>query len=284
MVELLTPAAAARSLLYIGALVAVGRGTVAFLDPEWKAGARSVHDTAVPRMVARLAAVALLAAVSLLLWGQLTALEMTRADIPVLLGQTSWGLGWSQLAGASALAAVALLLPMGRTTSLLLLMAALGVAVAMGGLGHAAADEQWPIGARLLDAMHVAAMGAWLGGLLCTVLIVRVPAFPLRDAAWRTFSRTATVMAPVTLASGVGSAARLLLGTAPTAILASDYGRLLVLKTVLAAVILFIGVGERRRIANGKTPESRRVWVELGIAGAVLLVTALLTGSEPPDQ
>jgi putative copper resistance protein D len=116
------------------------------------------------------------------------------------------------------------------------------------------------------------------------VLIVRVPAFALRDAAWRTFSRTATVMAPVTLASGVGSAARLLLGTAPSAILASDYGRLLVLKTVLAAVILFIGAGERRRIANGKTPESRRVWVELGTAGAVLLVTALLTGSEPPGE
>jgi len=243
-----------------------------------------VHDTAVPRTIARLAAVALLAAASLSLWGQLTALEMTRADIPVLLGQTSWGLGWGQLAGASALAAVALLLPMGRTTSLLLLMAALGVAVAMGGLGHAAADEQWPIGARLLDAMHVAAMGAWIGGLLCTVLIVRVPAFALRDAAWRTFSRTATVMAPVTLASGVGSVARLLLGTAPSAILASDYGRLLALKTVLAAVILFIGAGERRRIANGKTPESRRVWVELGTAGAVLLVTALLTGSEPPGE
>ncbi len=284
MAELLTLAAMARWLLYAGALVAVGRGTVAFLDPEWKAGARSVHDTVGPRMVARLAAVALLAAVSLLLWGQLTALEMTRADIPVLLGQTSWGLGWSQLAGASALAAVALLLPMGRTTSLLLLMAALGVAVAMGGLGHAAADEQWPIGARLLDAMHVAAMGAWLGGLLCTVLIVRVPAFPLRHAAWRTFSRTATVMAPVTLASGVGSAARVLLGTAPNAILASDYGRLLVLKTALAAAILFIGAGERRRIANGKTPESRRVGVELGIAGAVLLVTALLTGTEPPGE
>ena len=74
----------AKMLLYVGALMAVGRGSVAFLDPEWKAGARSVFDTAVPRTVARVGAIALMAAPLLLLQLQLDALEMTRADIPVL--------------------------------------------------------------------------------------------------------------------------------------------------------------------------------------------------------
>ncbi len=275
---------AAKTLLYIGTLIAIGRGSVAFLDPEWKAGARSVFDGAIPRTVARLGAFALIAAPLLLLQLQLGALEMTRADIPTLLADTTWGHGWSQLTMACLLASVALVLAMGRTASLLLLVASLGVAAALGGLGHAAADEQWPVGARLLDAMHVAAMGAWIGGLLTTLLITRVPAFALRDAAWRTFSRTATVMAPVTVLTGVGSGARLLLGAMPAAILASDYGRLLLLKSALVMGALVIGAMQRRRIGRGTAPVTRRMWVEIGVATAVVLVTAVLTGTEPPGE
>lgn len=275
---------AAKALLYVGALIAIGRGSVAFLDPEWKAGARSVFDTAVPRTVARIGALALMAAPLLLLQLQLDALEMTRADIPVLLADTAWGHGWSQLTMACLLASVALVLPTGRTTSLALVMVSLAVAAALGGLGHAAADEQWPLGARLLDAMHVAAMGAWIGGLLTTLLITRVPAFALRDAAWRTFSRTATIMAPVTMLTGVGSGARLLLGTAPATVVASDYGRLLIIKTVLVIGVLAIGARQRSRITRGTAPVNRMMWVEIGVATAVLFVTAVLTGTEPPGE
>lgn len=276
--------AAARSLLYIGTLIAVGRGSVAFLDPEWKAGARSVFDGAMPRMVARFGALALVAAPLLLLHLQLGALEMTRADIPTLLAGTAWGHGWSQLTMACLLASVVLVLPIGRTTSLALVMAALVVAAALGGLGHAAAAEQWPLGARLLDALHVAGMGAWIGGLLSTLLITRVTGFALRDAAWRTFSRTATIMAPVTVITGLGSSARLLLGVTPAAVLASGYGRLLLLKTVLVLAVLAIGAAQRRRIARGMVPVSRSVWVETTVAAVVLLVTAVLTGTEPPGE
>lgn len=282
MNEGVTWAGAARLLLYVGALLAMGRASVAFLDPEWKAGARSVHESRAPRVLAWGGAAALVTAPLLLLVLQLGALEMTRADVPSLLTDTGWGQGWSQLMGACVLAGVALLLPVGRTTSLLLLMASLGVAAAMGGLGHAAADERWPLGARLLDAMHVAAMGAWIGGLVVTLLITRVPAFALRDAAWRTFSRTATIMAPVTVLTGVGSGARLLLGTPPAAILASDYGRLLLLKSALVLIVLTIGARQRKRITRGENPAVRAVRVECAVAAVVLLITAALTGSEPP--
>lgn len=275
---------AAKSLLYVGTLIAIGRGSVALLDPAWKAGARSVYDTVTPRTVARLGAFALIAAPLLLLQLQLGALEMSRAEIPTLLAETSWGHGWSQLTMACLLASVALVIPAGHLTSLVLVMASLGVAVALGGLGHAAADEQWPLGARMLDAIHVVAMGTWTGGLLTTLLITRVPAFPLRDAAWRTFSRTATIMAPVAVLTGVGSGWRLLGGTAPAAIVASDYGRLLVIKTVLVIGVLAIGAAQRKRIARGTAPSTRSMWVEIGVAAAVLLVTAVLTGTEPPGE
>lgn len=274
----------ARSLLYAGVVIAVGRASVAFFDPEWKAGARSVHDMPGPRALARAAALLLVLSPLLLLQLQLAALEMTRAEIPTLLAETSWGNGWSQLTFACVLASAALVLPVARTSVLLLLLAALGVAVAMGGLGHAAADERWPVGARALDAVHVVAMGSWIGGLLVTLLLTRVPSFALRDAAWRSFSRTATVVAPVTVITGALSGARLLWGTAPAAVLASDYSRLLALKTVLVLLVLGIGASQRRRIAQGRQPEGQRVWTEVGIAAAVLLVTAVLTGSEPPGE
>lgn len=276
--------ALARVLLYVGALVAVGRGTITFLDPEWKAGARSVHDVGAPRFAARLAALLLVSAPLLLLTLQMGALEMTRADLPMLLRETAWGHGWTQLTMASVLASVALVLPTGRSSSMLLLMASLGVAVAMGGLGHAAADEQWPIGARLLDAMHVAATGAWIGGLLGTLLLTRVPGFALRDAAWRTVSRTAGVMAPVSVLTGMGSGARLLLGVSPADIVASDYGRLLLVKGILVTVVLSIGFSQRRRIQRGSVPVNRIIGVELCVAAAVLAITAVLTGAEPPGE
>lgn len=277
-------AAAARLLLYVGCLVALGRGVVVFLDPAWKAGARSVFDAPGPRLLARGAALALVAASLLLLQGQLAALEMTRADIPALLADTSWGRGWSALTVASVLASVALVLPAARGTALPQLLTAMAVAVTMGGLGHAAADEQWPLAARVLDALHMVTVGAWIGGLLVTLLITRVPVFSLRDLAWRTFSRTATVAAPVALLTGVLSGVRVLRGASPSAIAASDYGRMLALKTALVLVVLGIGAAQRRRIARGTQPESARVWTEVGVAVAVLVVTAVLTGTEPPGE
>lgn len=275
---------AAKALLYAGTLVAVGRGSVAFRDPAWKAGARSVFDMPLPRAVARAAALMLMAAPLLLLRSQLQALEMSRAEIPALLGETAWGHGWSQLTLACLLASMALVLPLGRRSAPALVLASLGVAVALSGLGHAAADDRWPLGARVLDAMHVVAMGAWIGGLVTTLVITRVTGFALREAAWRTFSRTATIMAPVTVLTGVGSGWRLLGGTAPATIMVSDYGRLLIVKSVLVLAVLAIGARQRSRIHRGERPETRTLWVEIGVAAAVLLVTAVLTGTEPPGE
>jgi putative copper export protein len=80
----------------------------------------------------------------------------------------------------------------------------------------------------------------------------------------------------------VGSGARLLLGTPPAAILASDYGRLLLLKSALVLIVLTIGARQRKRITRGEKPAVRAVRVECAVAAAVLVITAALTGSEPP--
>lgn len=275
-------ASAARALLYVGAVAALGRAGGCLFAGAWMAGTRRVHEARGPRALARVAALALAVAPLLLLQQQLAALEMSPADVRALLAQTTWGHGWSVLTAACVLTGVALVLPLRRATALGLLLASFATAVAMGGLGHAAADERWPAGARVLDAVHVIATGLWIGGLLDTLLITRVPGFSLRDLAWRTFSRTATVMAPAAVLTGVLSGVRVLGVMAPAVIVASDYGRLLALKTALVVVVLIIGARQRRRIQRGEMPGSRAVHVECAVAAAVMLVTAALTGSEPP--
>ena len=279
----------ARFLLYGGATLAIGRAAFAFFDTDVDT---EVGGTRRPVRVALWGGtMALLIAPLALLVLQQQALELTTAELPGLLRDTTWGRGWLQLAIPCALTAILLPLRRTSTSSLLLLMAALGVAAAMGGLGHAAADEAWPLASRLFDAMHVAGAGAWIGGLLLLVLgtvgqgvsAERVSDSDAMSAAeWRAFSRTATVMAPVMMLSGVGSAWLRVGASGPAEILATDYGRLLALKVALALVVLAMGATQRRRLSVGKAPVRTAVRWEALIAVVVLAVTAWMTGMEPP--
>lgn len=263
----------ARLLLYGGATVAIGRAALGPFE-------NSRAQTAVRRAL-WCAALALVIGPLALLLLQQQALELTAVEIPGLLRDTTWGRGWLQLAIPCALAATLLPWRRTRTTGSLLLVAALAVAAAMGGLGHAAADEQWPVASRVLDALHVLGVGAWIGGLLLMLLATAGNGLPTRNE-WRAFSRMATVMAPVVLLSGVGSAWRRVGTNEPAAILASNYGQLLLLKIGLALAVLAMGFTQRRRIAAGEAPTRAVILREVILAAAVLGATAWMTGMEPP--
>jgi putative copper resistance protein D len=232
-----------------------------------------------------IAALALVMAPIALLLVQQQALELTIAEVPGLLRDTTWGRGWMPLALTCVLSALLLPLPQARTRagSWALLLVALGVAVAMGGLGHAAADDQWPLASRVFDALHVVGVGAWIGGLLLMLLASAGTSAPTAGA-WGAFSRMASVMAPVVLLSGVGSTWRRVGGSGPMAILASDYGKLLLLKIVLALAVMALGATQRRRIAAGETPSRTVVLREVVLAFVVLGATAWMTGTEPPGE
>ncbi len=273
----------ARLLLYGGALLAIGRASFAFFGTDVGGSLRAV------RGALWVGAIALIVAPLALLLLQQQALDLPAAELPGLLRDTTWGRGWLQLAIPCAFSALLLPMRVTRNTSLLLLMATLGVAVAMGGLGHAAADEQWPLASRLFDAMHVAGAGAWIGGLLLMVLASVGKADPARMSSgavnaveWRAFSRTATVMAPVMLLSGVASAWRRVGASGPAEILATDYGRLLVVKISLALVVLGLGALQRRRLSAGNAPAGSALRWEVSVAAVVLAITAWMTGLEPP--
>ncbi|MBL0940049.1 MAG: CopD family protein [Gemmatimonadaceae bacterium] len=273
-----------RALLYVGALVAMGRALQALRHEHWRSAAGTIHQTRAIRALAWFGIIALIAAPTLLLRSQMMALEMTWRDLPSLINETGWGRGFRILAVSTVATAIVLPLRMTRRNAWLLTVLAAAVAIAMGGLGHAASDMRWPIGARVLDAAHVLSIGAWIGGLLVTWLATRQPGFYSPEAAWRDFSGLATIMAPLAVLTGLASGARILVGHAPAVIVNSPYGQMLIVKSIMVAIVLAIGARQRTRIARGQLAAGRSVVIELGMAAWVLLVTATLTGTAPPGE
>lgn len=278
----------AKVLLYAGATVAIGE--VVLPASTWPAASptgssTSTSGSAPSRRVLRVgAAIALLLAPLIWLQAQLSALDIPWPEAGTLLG-SGWGRNWGPLAIACAMAAVALPRLFGRLSTPLLWVGALAVGLAMGGLGHANADEQWPVGARVLDALHVLTMGAWIGALVLALADDRTgPASAAAaPARWHRVSRIATIAAPLAAITGVLSSLRVLGAATPVAVVASPYGRLLLVKAVIVLTILALGATQRRRVHAGDTPTGNTVRLEVALAVVVILLTAILTGSEPPE-
>ncbi|BAH39865.1 MAG TPA: hypothetical protein DGD08_13045 [Gemmatimonas aurantiaca] len=262
----------AKVLLFAGATVAVGE---AMLPPRVCACCRTPRGRALLRAGA---VAALLLAPLLWLQAQRSALELPWAEVSALLNG-GWGRNWTKLLAACLVTAVALPRRFGRFSSPVLWAGVVALAIAIGGLGHANAGE-WVVAARAVDAAHVLAMGAWIGAL-----VLAIADGPSDDigARWRRMSAIATIAAPLAVITGVMSSLRLLGASSPRAILSAPYGQMLLLKTVLVLVILAFGAAQRRNVHAVGVPSSRAVRLEVILATVVIVLTAVLTGSEPPE-
>lgn len=179
--------------------------------------------------------------------------------------------------------------------------------------GHATTGRLVALGVAA-DVVHLAAVAVWLGGLVVVLFALRGPRSDdaLRVAAPR-FSSLALGAVGVIVASGVVQAWRQV--GAAEALRETDYGRLLLFKTVLVVVIVVIASKSRdvvrRQLADDAAPvvggaavdeevvESgrddgvaveeklsrrlrRSVAIEVAYAVVVLGVTALLVNAAPP--
>jgi copper transport protein len=148
---------------------------------------------------------------------------------------------------------------------------------------HAAAGT-YPILDIAVQWIHVAAVGLWIGGLAGLLVTVRGAPDERKARAARHFSRAAVVGIAVVAMSGLwrGIAE---IGTFD-ALIGTDFGRLVIAKACLLAVLAGMGALNRWRSvpAASRTLEPlRRVGsVELLVGATALLLAAALVNVSPP--
>lgn len=159
--------------------------------------------------------------------------------------------------------------------------------------------------AVLTDTVHLVAMAVWIGGLtLLGALLVRSPDLSGLEPALRRFSRTAQVCVGLLVVTGVFQAWRNV--TKVSALYDTDYGRVLLGKAGLVAVLLVLGAAARAwvrrhcgarpatvpntRRQDMRLPDGRRghrlirlVVAETLIAAVLLGFSAVLVRTDPAE-
>jgi putative copper resistance protein D len=275
----------------------------AFADEARVAGGpRAVFDRQLARLTLASAVLTLLSALAMVpcvagsMAGSLASGFDPQVLEAVLLG-TGFGHAWClHLALAVLLVALAALperyeFPGATATLALLVLASLGW------VGHAAMEEGAAgIAHRLNQAVHLAAGGIWLGGLLPLGLLLRRATGP-GGGAFQSLARTAlphfsqmgyAVVALVALTGMVNTA--LLVGSFD-GLVDTPYGRLLLVKLALVAAMVAVALGNRFRLlprvtgSMDRAPPLRALYrsvaVEQGLGLAILAVVAVL-GTWPP--
>ncbi|MFI5254398.1 MAG: copper resistance protein CopC [Candidatus Limnocylindrales bacterium] len=164
----------------------------------------------------------------------------------------------------------------------------LGAAGALGVdtlLSHAAAGPNAAFDV-FVQATHVLAVGLWLGGLVALLVALRwMNGDPAARAA-RRFSRLATVGIAVVALTGLLRAVPEV-GTLD-ALVATDFGRLVIAKSALLGVIAVLGAINHFRsvpAAGASQRGLRRVGsAELLVGATVVLLSASLVNLAPPSQ
>lgn len=164
-----------------------------------------------------------------------------------------------------------------------------GLVVLPAFLGHAGAAGDLRALSVLVDVVHLAAAGGWVGTLgLLTAAVLRerraTDGPTLSAALIVAFHPVAMVAAATVFVTGLGTA-WLRMGV-PVGIASSSYSGLFVAKLLLAGVTGAIGAGhakqaKRRVQAVELRPISRSLVAEALLALLVLAITAILAGTDP---
>lgn len=180
------------------------------------------------------------------------------------------------LAGLGALGLAVLSRPSRLLTSGYAVLVGLSFALA----GHAAAGSGRVL-ATLNDTAHVLAASTWLGGLVLLLAVVLPAGGGEMTPVVRRFSRLAAVLVLLLVATGIYQAARQIGSWG--AFGATTYGRELLVKLGVIAVVVLLAAGSRAYVWRGGGPGRLRRTVlgeALGLA-VVLGVTSALVATEP---
>lgn len=206
-----------------------------------------------------------------------------------LLLSTSWGTTWKVgLAGTIVLLVAMVLARRGSLTGWSIASAvALALAAFPALTGHASGVDEGRGIALIADWLHVVAAGGWIGGLAVVVYVSRLGGVDeggLADLV-PPFSTVAMAAVAVLVLSGSYSSWLHIGGFG--GLVSTSYGRLLLAKLALVAVVLAIGARNNRVLTStlgteaGSDAMRRSATTELVFAQLVLLVTAVLVRTSP---
>ncbi len=280
--------------------VAVTLRFLVYLDLLLLAGltlcARRTMPFEVPaRMVAALAAMGALLTVAQFM---ATALAMTGGDTAMLdremlrylAMQTPMGI--SSIARFVLLALIAVVAISSLRARWTIPSLALVAVATLAWSGHAGASEgDVGILHRASDIIHLVAASAWLGTLALLLLALARLDIPTTEliAALRRFAVTGTLIVGALILSGVVNLWAIVGFEALPAVVATEYGRTLILKLLLFAAMLGFAAYNRWRLtprlerAANESVRSLRVSVSLEAAAAVgVILTVAFLGTQSP--
>ncbi len=210
------------------------------------------------------------------------------AAVPTVLAETSFGHVILLQVAATLLLGAATGLPdtqIRQRACLVLIVIAVGL---QSGHSHAFSMQSGPSLLLACDVLHLAGAGAWLGGLVPLLLLVR--AAPPRAAA--TAARWFSPLGQASIAALVVSAAIqgwVLVASIP-GLVGTAYGWLVVVKLVLFGVLFGFAWFNRYRFAPAllcDDPERARrilvrsITVQTGFAVAIIVAAVILSGLPP---
>lgn len=157
-----------------------------------------------------------------------------------------------------------------------------GALVSLTFTSHAAANADLRLPNMVINALHILSVAFWVGGVAQLAL-----AGALRQASGhgvlKRFSSIALVLAPVAIVTGIINAGVAL--PQVSSLWESNYGRMLLVKSVIVVAILGLALVNRRRVAKGIEYFSRIVGslrTEAILAGVAILAASILALSVPP--
>jgi copper transport protein len=147
--------------------------------------------------------------------------------------------------------------------------------------GHARTGR-WLAVAVPLDLLHLGAAAVWIGGLAFVCFLV-LPRDDGEEVVYR-FSPVAWWAVVLVVATGVVQGLRQTRGL--DGMRETDYGRLLVIKVVVVALVVAFAGMSRSLLRRGDDRRAlrRSVGAETALAVVVLAVTSLLVASDPAHQ
>jgi len=128
-----------------------------------------------------------------------------------------------------------------------------------------------------IDVIHLSAISLWVGSLLAIAILSR--SIETREIV-PAFSRTATWAMPLTVVTGVVQGLHLSGGLGR--VLDSNYGKLLVAKTIAVGVVILFGSAARKKLAGSQSNSiSSVIRKESAVVVVVIALTALMVAEAP---